>query len=281
MRNNLWKIATFIYALCMFTACSSSDNNEEKATQNSVKFVEHHVDTYGVQEVNDGTIIRFTCSTCDQFPNPAKKDAKDLVYLTTTTIREPRNGGNTVIVYNKECFAFYYSTIERDLYYEYKEGYKRQLQKNIKLTIKYIGCTPETPNDKIPRDTETKHISYPDIIGEWMPDILEGEDGGSGSSGTGSDENTSLYDINSVSAIYIVVNDRDTNNGTLKYTTCYVWTRKSNGKKYLSSSKNSLRSKGSVRTNDDTYRGGHYVGGYSYKVTHVQSIGTTFYYYFN
>lgn len=179
----------------MFTACSSSDNDEEKAAQNSIKFIEHHVDTYGVQEVNDGTVIRYTCSTCDQFSNPAKNDVKDLVYLTTTTIREPRDGGNTVIVYSKQCFAFYYSTVERDLYYEYKDGNRRQLQKNIKLTIKYIGCTPETPKDLIPTDTETKHISYPDIVGEWMPDInppsfpSSGDSGNSGSesdSGSGS-----------------------------------------------------------------------------------------------
>ena len=135
-KNLIWKVAAFIYALCMLTACNG-DNDDGNAPREGLKLLEHHVDEYGFQEVNEdysGIYTNIICNVCEFYGNPAQNDIKTVDYLG-----EAYYYGYVTV--SKPCWAFYNSTVERDFCVEYKDGYKRLIQKNIKLTIKYIGCT--------------------------------------------------------------------------------------------------------------------------------------------
>ena len=56
----------FLTMNLFFVACSSGDT-EDSEQLDGVHFVEHHKDTYGVTEVNDGTVLFFECKFCDKY----------------------------------------------------------------------------------------------------------------------------------------------------------------------------------------------------------------------
>ena len=150
-KNLIWKVAAFIYALCMLTACNG-DNDDGNAPREGLKLIDHHIDIYGFQEVIEnyrGSSINIICNLCEFYGNPAQSDIKEIEYLCEIK----QGGGDGYASIYVSCWAFYNSTVERDFCVEYKDGYKRLIQKNIKLTIKYIGCTSCTPTEKIPTDT--------------------------------------------------------------------------------------------------------------------------------
>ena len=158
-------------------------------------------------------------------------------------------------------------------------------EKNIKLTIKYIGCSSDTPSEKIPTDTETKVITYPDIVGDWVVDepgdddeLLHGDYNGGNSDNDSNDDETG-YEITPVDAFYIFSPSYyDPSSG---YTTLYIWTNKSTGEKILSSSDYKINRRGNIRNNTYTNFLGFYVGGYRYTALYVRSVGEIFYYYFD
>ena len=205
-KNLIWNVAALMYALCMLTACNG-DNDDENAPREGLKLLEHHVDEYGFQEVIEdysGTYINIICNVCEFYGNPAQSDIKTVDYLG-----EAHYYGYVTV--SRPCWAFYNSTVERDFCVEYKDGYKRFMQKNIKLTIKYIGCSSDTPSEKIPTDTETKVITYPDIVGDWVVDepgdddeLLHGDYNGGNSDNDSNDDETG-YEITPVDAFYIFV----------------------------------------------------------------------------
>ena len=279
-KNLIWNVAALMYALCMLTACNG-DNDDENAPREGLKLIEHHVDEYGFQEVIEdysGTYINIICNVCEFYGNPAQSDIKTVDYLGDAYY----DGYVTVSV---PCWAFYNSTVERDFCVEYKDGYKRFMQKNIKLTIKYIGCSSDTPSEKIPTDTETKVITYPDIVGDWVVDepgdddeLLHGDYNGGNSDNDSNDDETG-YEITPINAFYIFSPSySDPSSG---YTTLYLWTNKSTGEKILSSSDYKINRRGNIRNNTYTNFLGFYVGGYRYTALYVRSVGEIFYYYFD
>ena len=279
-KNLIWNVAALMYALCMLTACNG-DNDDENAPREGLKLLEHHVDEYGFQEVNEdysGIYTNIICNVCEFYGNPAKNDIKTVDYLGEAYYY----GYVTVSV---PCWAFYNSTVERDFCVEYKDGYKRIVQKNIKLTIKYIGCSSDTPSEKIPTDTETKVITYPDIVGDWVVDepgdddeLLHGDYNGGNSDNDSNDDETG-YEITPVDAFYIFSPSYyDPSSG---YTTLYIWTNKSTGEKILSSSDYKINRRGNIRNNTETNYLGFYVGGYRYTALYVKSVGEMYFYYFN
>ena len=281
-KNLIWKVAALMYALCMLIACNG-DNDDENAPREGLKLLEHHVDEYGFREViegyNSGGInVNMICYVCEFYGNPAKNDIKTVDYLGEAYYY----GYVTVSV---PCWAFYNSTVERDFCVEYKDGYKRIVQKNIKLTIKYIGCSSDTPSEKIPTDTETKVITYPDIVGDWVvdepgdDDELLPDDYNGGNSNNDSNDDETGYEITPVDAFYIFSPSySDPSSG---YTTLYLWTNKSTGEKILSSSDYKIDRRGHIRNNTDTNYLGFYVGGYRYTALYVRSVGEMYIYYFN
>lgn len=279
-KNLIWNVAALMYALCMLTACNG-DNDDENAPREGLKLLEHHVDVYGFQEVNEdysGIYTNIICNVCEFYGNPAQNDIKTVDYLG-----EAYYDGYVTV--SKSCWAFYNSTVERDFCVEYKDGYKRFMQKNIKLTIKYIGCSSDTPSEKIPTDTETKVITYPDIVGDWVVDepgdddeLLHDDYNGDNSNNDSNDDETG-YEITPVNAFYIFSPSySDPSSG---YTTLYLWTNKSTGEKILSSSDYKINRRGNIRNNTDTNYLGFYVGGYRYTALYVRSVGEMFFYYFN
>ena len=204
-KNLIWNVAALMYALCMLTACNG-DNDDENAPREGLKLIEHHVDEYGFQEVIEdysGTYINIICNVCEFYGNPAQSDIKTVDYLGEAHYY----GYVTVSI---PCWAFYNSTVERDFCVEYKDGYKRFMQKNIKLTIKYIGCSSDTPSEKIPTDTETKVITYPDIVGDWVVDepgdddeLLHGDYNGGNSDNDSNDDETG-YEITPINAFSLL-----------------------------------------------------------------------------
>ena len=279
-KNLIWNVAALMYALCMLTACNG-DNDDENAPREGLKLLEHHVDEYGFQEVIEdysGPYINIICNVCEFYGNPAQSDIKTVDYLGEAHYY----GYVTVSI---PCWAFYNSTVERDFCVEYKDGYKRFMQKNIKLTIKYIGCSSDTPSEKIPTDTETKVITYPDIVGDWVVDepgdddeLLHGDYNGGNSDNDSNDDETG-YEITPINAFYIFSPSySDPSSG---YTTLYLWTNKSTGEKILSSSDYKINRRGNIRNNTYTNFLGFYVGGYRYTALYVRSVGEIFYYYFD
>ena len=281
MKKNLIRnVAALMYALCMLIACNG-DNDDENAPREGLKLLEHHVDEYGFQEVNEdysGIYTNIICNVCEFYGNPAQNDIKTVDYLG-----EAYYYGYVTV--SKPCWAFYNSTVERDFCVEYKDGYKRFMQKNIKLTIKYIGCSSDTPSEKIPTDTETKVITYPDIVGDWVVDepgdedeLLPGDYNGGNSNNDSNDDETG-YEITPVNAFYIFSPSySDPSSG---YTTLYLWTNKSTGEKILSSSDYKINRRGNIRNNTDTNYLGFYVGDYRYTALYVKSVGEMYFYYFN
>ena len=281
-KNLIWNVAALMYALCMLIACNG-DNDDENAPREGLKLLEHHVDEYGFREViegyNSGGInVNMICYVCEFYGNPAKNDIKTVDYLGEAYYY----GYVTVSV---PCWAFYNSTVERDFCVEYKDGYKRFMQKNIKLTIKYIGCSSDTPSEKIPTDTETKVITYPDIVGDWVvdepgdDDELLPDDYNGGNSNNDSNDDETGYEITPVDAFYIFSPSySDPSSG---YTTLYLWTNKSTGEKILSSSDYKINRRGNIRNNTYTNYLGFYVGGYRYTALYVKSVGEMYFYYFN
>ena len=279
-KNLIWNVAALMYALCMLIACNG-DNDDENAPREGLKLLEHHVDEYGFQEVNEdysGIYTNIICNVCEFYGNPAQNDIKTVDYLG-----EAYYYGYVTV--SKPCWAFYNSTVERDFCVEYKDGYKRFMQKNIKLTIKYIGCSSDTPSEKIPTDTETKVITYPDIVGDWVVDepgdedeLLPGDYNGGNSNNDSNDDETG-YEITPVNAFYIFSPSySDPSSG---YTTLYLWTNKSTGEKILSSSDYKINRRGNIRNNTYTNYLGFYVGGYRYTALYVKSVGEMYFYYFN
>ena len=279
-KNLIWNVAALMYALCMLTACNG-DNDDENAPRESLKLLEHHVDEYGFQEVIEdysGPYINIICNVCEIYGNPAQSDIKTVDYLG-----EAHFYGYVTV--SRPCWAFYNSTVERDFCVEYKDGYKRFMQKNIKLTIKYIGCSSDTPSEKIPTDTETKVITYPDIVGDWVVDepgdddeLLHGDYNGGNSDNDSNDDETG-YEITPINAFYIFSPSySDPSSG---YTTLYLWTNKSTGEKILSSSDYKINRRGNIRNNTYTNFLGFYVGGYRYTALYVKSVGEMYFYYFN
>lgn len=281
-KNLIWNVAALMYALCMLTACNG-DNDDENAPREGLKLLEHHVDEYGFREViegysSGGININMICYVCEFYGNPAQNDIKTVDYLG-----EAYYDGYVTV--SKPCWAFYNSTVERDFCIEYKDGYKRIMQKNIKLTIKYIGCSSDTPSEKIPTDTETKVITYPDIVGDWVvyepgddDELLPGDYNGGNSNNDSNDDETG-YEITPVNAFYIFSPSfYDPSSG---YTTLYLWTNKSTGEKILSSSDYKINRRGNIKNNTDTNNLGFYVGGYRYTALYVRSVGEMYYYYFN
>ena len=282
-KNLIWKVAAFIYALCMLTACNG-DNDDGNAPREGLKLIDHHIDIYGFQEVIEnyrGSSINIICNLCEFYGNPAQSDIKEIEYLCEIK----QGGGDGYASIYVSCWAFYNSTVERDFCVEYKDGYKRLIQKNIKLTIKYIGCTSCTPTEKIPTDTETKVITYPDIVGDWVVDepgdddeLLHSDNNGGGSDNDSNDDETG-YEITPVNAFYIFSPSySDPSSG---YTTLYLWTNKSTGEKILSSSDYKINRRGNIRNNTDTNYLGFYVGDYRYTALYVRSVGEMYVYYFN
>ena len=282
-KNLIWKVAAFIYALCMLNACNS-DNDDGNAPREGLKLIDHHIDIYGFQEVIEnyrGSSINIICNLCEFYGNPAQSDIKEIEYLCEIK----QGGGDGYASIYVSCWAFYNSTVERDFCVEYKDGYKRLIQKNIKLTIKYIGCTSCTPTEKIPTDTETKVITYPDIVGDWVVDepgdddeLLHSDNNGGGSDNDSNDDETG-YEITPVNAFYIFSPSySDPSSG---YTTLYLWTNKSTGEKILSSSDYKINRRGNIRNNTDTNYLGFYVGDYRYTALYVRSVGEMYVYYFN
>lgn len=279
-KNLIWNVAALMYALCMLIACNG-DNDDENAPREGLKLLEHHVDEYGFQEVNEdysGIYTNIICNVCEFYGNPAQNDIKTVDYLG-----EAYYYGYVTV--SKPCWAFYNSTVERDFCVEYKDGYKRFMQKNIKLTIKYIGCSSDTPSEKIPTDTETKVITYPDIVGDLVVDepgdedeLLPGDYNGGNSNNDSNDDETG-YEITPVDAFYIFSPSySDPSSG---YTTLYLWTNKSTGEKILSSSDYKINRRGNIRNNTYTNYLGFYVGGYRYTALYVKSVGEMYFYYFN
>lgn len=282
-KNLIWNVAALMYALCMLTACNG-DNDDENAPREGLKLLEHHVDEYGFQEVIEdysGPYINIICNVCEFYGNPAQSDIKTVDYLGDVHF----GGGDGYVSVSVPCWAFYNSTVERDFCVEYKDGYKRFMQKNIKLTIKYIGCSSDTPSEKIPTDTETKVITYPDIVGDWVVDepgdddeLLHGDYNGGNSDNDSNDDETG-YEITPVDAFYIFSPSYyDPSSG---YTTLYIWTNKSTGEKILSSSDYKINRRGNIRNNTETNYLGFYVGGYRYTALYVKSVGEMYFYYFN
>ena len=279
-KNLIWNVAALMYALCMLTACNG-DNDDENAPREGLKLIEHHVDEYGFQEVIEdysGTYINIICNVCEFYGNPAQSDIKTVDYLGEAHYYD-------YVTVSRPCWAFYNSTVERDFCVEYKDGYKRFMQKNIKLTIKYIGCSSDTPSEKIPTDTETKVITYPDIVGDWVVDepgdddeLLHGDYNGGNSDNDSNDDETG-YEITPINAFYIFSPSySDPSSG---YTTLYLWTNKSTGEKIMSSSDYKINRRGNIRNNTYTNFLGFYVGGYRYTALYVRSVGEIFYYYFD
>ena len=269
-KNLIWNVAALMYALCMLIACNG-DNDDENAPREGLKLLEHHVDEYGFQEVNEdysGIYTNIICNVCEFYGNPAQNDIKTVDYLG-----EAYYYGYVTV--SKPCWAFYNSTVERDFCVEYKDGYKRFMQKNIKLTIKYIGCSSDTPSEKIPTDTETKVITYPDIVGDWVvdepgdDDELLPDDYNGGNSNNDSNDDETGYEITPVDAFYIFS------------PSLYLWTNKSTGEKILSSSDYKINRRGNIRNNTYTNYLGFYVGGYRYTALYVKSVGEMYFYYFN
>ena len=282
-KNLIWNVAALMSALCMLTACNG-DNDDENAPREGLKLIEHHVDEYGFQEVIEdysGPYINIICNVCEFYGNPAQSDIKTVDYLGDVHF----GGGDGYVSVSVPCWAFYNSTVERDFCVEYKDGYKRFMQKNIKLTIKYIGCSSYTPSEKIPTDTETKVITYPDIVGDWVVDepgdddeLLHGDYNGGNSDNDSNDDETG-YEITPVDAFYIFSPSySDPSSG---YTTLYLWTNKSTGEKILSSSDYKINRRGNIRNNTETNYLGFYVGGYRYTALYVKSVGEMYFYYFN
>lgn len=260
-------------AMNLFLVACSSGDTEDSEQLDGVHFVEHHKDTYGVTEVNDGTVLFFECKFCDKYGYLAEDKIRSLEYLGHTTT----NSGN--FVFEVRCYAFYYSVLERDLYYEYKDGYRRALQKNIHLTVSYVGCTPETPTYMIPQDQETHHYSYPDIVGEWMPYTPGMDDDNEEDGDDPGSSDTSLFTISSVSVTTIITSDEKS--GTQKYNNYYKWVNRDTGKMLLSGSKDIYKNKGYVGKNSDTYKCEYYVGGFTYRAVQHDGSGVTRYHYFN
>ena len=94
-----------------------------------------------------------------------------------------------IISYN----AYYYSKVTWDATIEHQNGYSRHCSRNIKLDIIYLGCSKNTPEKYIPKNTEDIHKTYDDIEGEWFKDsdMTGGSGDSGGNSGTTDEDNSS------------------------------------------------------------------------------------------
>ncbi len=94
-------------------------------------------------------------------------------------------------------YAYYSAIVEWDDYAEYKEyngiTEGRSVQKNIKCTVKYVGCTTGTPFQYVPVATPPEVTTYPVCEGEWIL-ITSGSGSGGSSSGGSSGGSISTRD---------------------------------------------------------------------------------------
>ena len=176
----------------LFPSCSSSDDELGQGQKDPNELV--------VEKVRD-CIVTYGC--------PTLEESEKTDFLTTVSYEDVVNPYNAIhemkwrtslysyfdsshnlIVY----WAYYYSVVTWEATIEYQNGYHRKCARNIKLDIKYLGCSKNTPEKYKPKNEEDVHKTYDDIKEEWVEDyeIIEGNgNSGGGNSGTSDDNNTS------------------------------------------------------------------------------------------
>lgn len=180
-----------ILLVILFPSCSSSDDEQGQEQKNPNELV--------IEKVRD-CVVSYGCPTLEE---AEKRDI--MVTYSFTDVINPYDAINEMKwrtnlysyldrYYNFIAYyAYYYSEVTWEATIEHQNGYSRQCARNIKLDIKYLGCTKNTPEKYIPQNVEDIHKTYADIEGEWTKDIeTTGGNGNSGgNSGTSDDNNSS------------------------------------------------------------------------------------------
>ncbi len=181
---------SFIIGICAFCSCSSSSTDDEY-----------------IDDPNELTIEKVRdCSIslgCETLEEAERSDL--LTFAYDTDVLNPTDAFNE-LKWRKELyhyfdfgtlymfFAYYYSVVTWEATIEHQGGYSRKCSRNIKLDIKYLGCSQGTPERYIPKNEQDVHKTYPDIEGEWIKDsnFNKGdEDVSGGNSGSDNDDSGS------------------------------------------------------------------------------------------
>jgi hypothetical protein len=195
--------AIAILTSTVFTSCEKEALGEEEAPRESItteNFI-HNSYQLGYSEVG----ILGGMSSFDKYLIPEIVEIPDgshLVHSYTTKevlyrypIKSDLYGTYYKYEYytvNHDFYAYYSIIVEWDSYNEVSTKgdivKKREVQENLKCTVKYVGCTEDTPSEYIPTDTSPEITTYPDYQGEWF--IVENSGGGSGGNGGNENDNS-------------------------------------------------------------------------------------------
>lgn len=190
-----------IILLFLFPSCSNSDDELEKE-QNDPNELK-------IEKVRD-CVVTYGCPTLEE-----SEKCFTMISYSYDDVINPKEALNEM-KWKKELYwyfdrhynyiayyAYYYSTVTWEATIEHQNGYSRQCARNIRLDIKYLGCTENTPENYIPQNEEDIHKTYDDIVGEWVKDIEYTGGSGSSSGNSGSSDNNNSDNSNSHQKDYL------------------------------------------------------------------------------
>jgi hypothetical protein len=200
----------FLSALLTLFACSSGDPTGGDDSDDQVKYStstsEHCSYQVGFKDAESGNTVETNEYASIAFVEMlkynwafipgevTKPDNRRLLYSYDTEEYYKVFDTKHYYTVTHSFYAYYSAIVEWDEYTEYKEykGIKeaRSVQKDIKCTVLYVGCTTGTPSKYIPIPTSPEVSTYPAKEGEWAV-ISTGSNNSGGSSSGG---NISTHD---------------------------------------------------------------------------------------
>lgn len=205
------KLFIFLSVLLSLCACSSDDPVDDSEGGNPdvlhyTSTVEHSSYQVGFEneaifnayETNSYTVIAMGEMWKENWyfiPKVVEKpEISKLLYSYDTEEYYMLFGKKHYYTETHNYYAYYSAIVEWDWYDEYKGSNgiteARSVEKNIKCTVKYVGCTKNTPSMYIPTVTSPEVITYSDIEGAWN---VVSSGSGSGESPSGGDISTRKY----------------------------------------------------------------------------------------
>lgn len=198
----------FLSALLTLFACSKDDSTGGDDSDDQVKYSTSTPEHFSFQlgyddaesanfvETNEYTAIAFIETlkyNLGFIPEGVKKpDNSKLLYSYDTEEYYKVFDTKHYYTITHSYYAYYSAIVEWDDYAEYKEyngiTEGRSVQKNIKCTVKYVGCTTGTPSQYVPVATPPEVTTYPACEGEWI--LITSGSGSGGSSSGGSSGGT-------------------------------------------------------------------------------------------
>lgn len=214
------KLFIFLSVLLSFCACSSDDPVDDSEGGNPdvlhyTSTVEHSSYQVGFEseaifnayETNSYTVIAMGEMWKENWyfiPKVVKKpEISKLLYSYDTEEYYMLFGKKHYYTETHSYYAYYSAIVEWDWYDEYKGSNgiteARSVEKNIKCTVKYVGCTKGTPSMYIPTVTSPEVTTYSDIEGPWN---VVSSGSGSGDSPSGGDTSTKEYSYHCSTVAY-------------------------------------------------------------------------------